>query len=124
MAATALEPAPRYSKHVEVDVKADAELLVAPYRAELSGTPDLLYAQRKSTSSAAECNAPMKGPHGRSKKGRHCHCHYIHARSVPPVLQARPARAVEVGNTMGGALWEDWVDVGQIGAATTAIAGL
>jgi len=39
-----------------------------------------------------------------------------------PILQARPARAVEVGNTMGGALEEDWVDVGQIGAATTAIA--
>ena len=48
----------------------------------------------------------------------------VRARSVPAVLQARPARAVEVGNTMGGALEEDWVDVGQIGAAATAIAGL
>lgn len=41
-----------------------------------------------------------------------------------PVPQARPARAVQFGNTMGGALEEDWVDVGQIGAAPTAIAGL
>jgi len=66
----------------------------------------------------------MKGPCMRSKKDRHCHCHYIRARSVPPVPQARPARAVQFGNTMGGALEEDWVDVGQIGAAATAIAGL
>jgi len=41
--------------------------------------------------------------------------------SVP---QVRPARAVQFGNTMGGALEDDWVDVGQIGAATTAITGL
>jgi hypothetical protein len=46
----------------------------------------------------------------------------LRAKAVP-VLQLRPARAVMVGNTVGGALEEDWVDVGQIGAAT-AIAGL
>jgi hypothetical protein len=61
---------------------------------------------------------PTEGPRGRSK--RHRHCRYILARSVP-VAQARPARAVLFGNTMGGALEDDWVDVGQIGAATTAI---
>ena len=42
MAATASELVTRYSKLVEVDVEADAEPLIAPYRAELSGTPNLL----------------------------------------------------------------------------------
>lgn len=45
MAATTSEPATRLSKLVEVDVKAGAELLIAPYRAELSKSPNLLYAQ-------------------------------------------------------------------------------
>ena len=48
----------------------------------------------------------------------------VRARSVPAVLQARPARAVQFGNTMSGALEDDWVDVGQIDAAATAITGL
>lgn len=46
----------------------------------------------------------------------------LRARSVS-VLQVRPARAVKIRNTVGGALEDDWVDVGQIGAAT-AITGL
>jgi hypothetical protein len=47
-AATALESTNRCSKLVEVSVKADAELLITPYKAELSETPNLLCVQRKS----------------------------------------------------------------------------
>ena len=36
---------------------------------------------------------------------------------IGAVPQARPARAVQSGNKMGGAVEDDWVDVGQIGAA-------
>jgi hypothetical protein len=36
---------------------------------------------------------------------------------IGAVSQARAARAVQSGNKMGGAVEDDWVDVGQIGAA-------
>jgi hypothetical protein len=48
-AATALEPKTRCSKLLEVDVKEDAELLIAPYKAEPSRISNLLYVQRKSS---------------------------------------------------------------------------
>jgi len=41
----------------------------------------------------------------------------VHTKDVP-VPQARPARAVQLVNTMSGAFEDEWVDVGQMGAAT------
>lgn len=118
MAATALESATRLSKLVEVDVK----LLIAPYKAELPRSRNLLYAQRNSASPATERDAPIGRPSRAIKERSSLSLHTCKIGAC--FLQARPARAVQFGNTMGGALEEDWVDVGQIGAATTAITGL
>ena len=89
MAATAFESATRLSKLVEVDVK----LLIAPYKAELPRSRNLLYAQRNSTSPATERDASIGRPSRAIKERSSLSLHYMRARSVPAFSKpARPAR--------------------------------
>lgn len=120
-AATALELVTRCSKLVQFDVKADVELVIAPYRAELLRTPNLLRAHRMSSHLLLSGTSRRNAFVG-DRRDVVFVITYVHDRSL--FLQARPARAVQVGNTSSGALEDNWVDVGQIDAATTAITGL
>lgn len=123
-AATALEPVTRCSKLVEIAIKADAELLIArPTGLSCSEAylVNLLCAQGVSSHlllSGTTQSARFRGQSEMSFLSSHT------CTIGACFLQTRPARAVQVGNTMSGALEDDWVDVGQIDAATTAITGL
>ena len=89
MAATAFESATRLSKLVEVDVK----LLIAPYKAELPRSRNLLYAQRNSTSPATERDASIGRP-SRAIKERSIVITYVQDRCLLSPSPPGPRGAV------------------------------
>jgi hypothetical protein len=109
-----LEPVPRCSKLAGVDVKADAELVIAPYKAELSKISMIPYVQRRLSLTCYSMDAPIERL---SRAIKETSSWSLRTSMIGAVSQARAARAVQSGNKMGGAVEDDWVDVGQIGAA-------
>ena len=114
----------RDSKLVEFDIKADAELFIAPYMAELlrSRPPKPSVCTACVISLATKWDNPIDTLSWTIEEMSFLSSHTCTIGAC--FLQTRPARAVQFGNTMSGALEDDWVDVGQIDAAATAITGL